>query len=271
MGKRTRLSRLFHAESNRSFIVPMDHGATLGPIPGIVDAARAMDWVGGVGGEAIQGVVLHRGAIERCASHESAHRVPTRILHLSASTAISPNPNAKTLVASVEDALQFGADAVSVHVNLGSETEAVMLRDLGVVASRCQRWGMPLLAMVYARAGGKTSAHYQDVKLAARLAAEMGADIVKVTYPGSAEAMNEVVEGCFVPILIAGGDKDEGSCTVDMVRDAIAGGASGICIGRNLFQAARPGALASDLAQIVHGVVVRRDLVSLPSPAFGAT
>ena len=252
-GKKLRLSRLHHAVSGKSIIVPMDHGATLGPINGLIDLASAVsnlyDTV-----SLVQGVVLHRGAMERLGHMLPAHLIPTRIMHISSSTALSMNATAKSQVASVEDALQIGADAVSIHVNLGVETESQMMRDFGTIASQCQRWSMPLLAMMYVRVNGQVSTNVGDVKLGARVAAEMGADLVKVSYPGSAAAMHEVVDGCFCPVLIAGGERAETpQFALHMVRAAMSGGAAGVCIGRNLFQANDPGNFLRSMADAVHG------------------
>ena len=99
--------------------------------------------------------------------------------------ALSPFPNAKTLVGSVTDALKIGADAVSVHVNLGDETEPQMLADLGALCSEANEWGMPVLAMMYAR-GPKIENEYDPgiVAHCARVGVELGADIVKVNYTG---------------------------------------------------------------------------------------
>lgn len=253
-GKKIRLSRLRQATSGKSMIIPMDHGATLGPIEGLADLASAASHLC-VDNSQIQGVVLHRGAMEWLGEMVPPHLMPPRILHISSSTALSADVTAKSQVACVEDALRMGADAVSIHVNLGVETESQMMRDFGVVASLCQRWNMPLLAMVYVRIKGNLSAHVADIKLGARVAAEMGADLVKVSYPGSAAAMREVVDGCFSPVLIAGGEKsDTPQASLQMVRAAMSGGAAGVCIGRNFFQANDPGGFARAMAEIVHGM-----------------
>jgi len=253
-GKKIRLSRLCHGASGKSMIVPMDHGATMGPIPGLVDLREALLHLCG-DAALVQGVVLHRGAMERLGEGMPCHLLPPRILHVSGSTSVGPAPTAKSLVARVEDALHLGADAVSVQVNLGDDAEATMLRDLGSIASACQRWGMPMLAMMYVRIEGRVSSRVEDVKLAARVAAEMGADLVKVSYPGSVDAMAEVAEGSFIPVLIAGGEKsDSTQAAMQMVRAAMSGGASGVCIGRNLFQAPDPGAFARAMGEVVHGI-----------------
>ena len=256
-GKRIRLARLFQRASGRSIIVPMDHGATMGPLDGITDLCSSVIRLQATL-DLVQGIVLHRGAMSHLDEKLMASDVPPRILHLSGGTAIDPAQGSKSLVAQVEDALQIGADAVSVQVNLGVDGEGAMLRDLGAVASACGRWSMPLLAMMYVRTKGMTSTRTEDVKLAARVAAETGADLVKVSHPGSVEAMREVVDGCFVPVLVAGGERaNDPAGVAAAVRSALDGGAAGICVGRNTFQAPSPSAMLRTLAELVHGVPQR--------------
>lgn len=253
IGKKSRLARLFHPVSGRSVIVPLDHGATLGPIAGLTDPTQLIARLCG-DLSLVQGLVLHRGVMEQASSVLLPYDLPARVLHLSASTAVSPKVTQKALVASVEDALRMGADAVSVHVNLGVDAEPDMLRDFGMVASYCQQWGMPLLAMMYTRAGGQFSNATSHVAHAARLAAEMGADLVKVGYPGSINAMAEVVSGCFIPVLIAGGEKcADNQQTLQIVGQAIDGGAVGVCMGRNVFQQEQTYDFINKVGAVVHG------------------
>lgn len=147
----------------------------------------------------------------------------------------------------------MGAEAVSIHVNLGAAAEPEMLRDFGLIAERCDRWGMPLLAMMYAP-GEAGAGAVGRVKHAARLAAELGADLVKVSFPGTREAMMEVVEGCFIPVLVAGGERHASdSRVVELAAQALEGGAAGICMGRNIFQCPEPARLLRELSAVVHG------------------
>lgn len=88
---------------------------------------------------------------------------------------MDPDGTPKSLIATVEEALLYGADAVSLHVNLGVSGEGAMLRDFGIVARQCERWGLPLLAMMYVRPQGKDCARTENIALAARIAAETGA------------------------------------------------------------------------------------------------
>ncbi|HNV38723.1 MAG TPA: 2-amino-3,7-dideoxy-D-threo-hept-6-ulosonate synthase, partial [Methanoculleus sp.] len=173
--------------------------------------------------------------------------------HLSASTSIGPDPNEKVLVNTVTNALKMGADGVSVHINVGADSEARMLADLGNVAVACMEWGMPLLAMMYPRGRKVADEHdLESVKLAARVAAELGADIVKTVYTGDADSFREVTRGCPVPVVVAGGSKTDDRAILDLVEGAMEGGAAGISIGRNAFQHAAPDRLIRAAALIVH-------------------
>jgi class I fructose-bisphosphate aldolase len=140
-----------------------------------------------------------------------------------------------------------------------------MLRDFGTVSSACQRWGMPLLAMIYTR-GPKIRGEYdvRYVRHAARVGAEMGADLVKVSYTGSPETFREVTEGCASPVVIAGGEKVESDEDVlRMVHDAIAAGGAGASIGRNVFQHRSPAAMVRAIAAIVHGGATVREALGI--------
>jgi fructose-bisphosphate aldolase/2-amino-3,7-dideoxy-D-threo-hept-6-ulosonate synthase len=154
----------------------------------------------------------------------------------------------------VDDAIRIGADAVSIHVNVGAEDEAEMLHDLGRVARTCDLWGMPLVAMMYPRGARVKSEHgVEYVKLAARVGSELGADIVKTNYTGSPDTFREVVQGCNVPVVIAGGPKmDTERDLLQMVYDAVNVGAAGVAFGRNIFQADNPTLLVRKLCAVVH-------------------
>lgn len=249
IGKKIRLERIIDRNTRRTVIVPLDHGMTVGPIPGLVQIPPTANLIADGGANA---AVVHRGAA--MFGHRGYGKDLGLILHLSASTALSPDANRKVLVATVEDALQMGADAVSIHVNLGAEDEARMLRDFGKVSTDCQRWGMPLLAMIYTR-GPKIRNEFdvRYVRHAARVGAEMGADLVKVPYTGSPETFREVVEGCGSLVVIAGGEKAGSDEDVfRMVKGAMEAGGVGASIGRNVFQHRFPAAMVRAIAAIVH-------------------
>lgn len=249
IGKSIRLERIINRNTNKTVIIPMDHGVTVGPIAGLTDMREAVSKVVAGG---VNAVLMHKGVPRFC--HRGEGKDVGLIIHLSAGTTISPDPNAKELVCTVEEAIKVGADAVSVHINLGAETDKEMLRQLGYVGERCFEWQMPLLAMMYTR-GPKIKNEYdvENVKHAARVAAELGADIVKVVYTGTTESFAEVVEGCPAPVVIAGGEKMESDEDIfKMVAGALAAGAAGVSVGRNAFQHEKPEKMVQALCKMVH-------------------
>jgi fructose-bisphosphate aldolase/2-amino-3,7-dideoxy-D-threo-hept-6-ulosonate synthase len=195
---------------------------------------------------------MHKGVIKT--GHRGYGMDIGLIMHLSASTALGPDPNNKVLVTTVEEAIKLGADAVSVHINIGAEEEAEMLRKLGMISRNCAEWGMPLLAMMYPRGEKIKSEHdVEVVKLSARVGAELGADLVKTNYTGNIDSFKEVTKGCPVPIVIAGGPKMTTPIEVmQMVHDSVQAGASGTSIGRNIFQHENPTAMCRAITKIVH-------------------
>ena len=178
LGKQVRLERIINRETGRTIIVPMDHGVTIGAVDGLIDMRETVNDMAVGGADA---VLMHKGLV-RC-SHRNAGKDVGLIVHLSASTMLSPQGNTKTLVGTVEEGIKHGADCVSVHVNLGDPNERLMLADLGRVAAACDDWHMPLLAMMYARGPAIKNGFAPDVVAhCARVGVELGADIVKVPF-----------------------------------------------------------------------------------------
>ncbi|MBO8179913.1 MAG: class I fructose-bisphosphate aldolase family protein [Archaeoglobus sp.] len=248
IGKTIRIERIINRESGNTVIVPMDHGVSMGPIEGLKNLAETVNAVAEGGANA---VVLHKGVVGF--GHRGYGRDVGLIIHLSASTSLSPDPNEKVLVCTVEEAIKLGADAVSVHVNVGSKTEAEQLRKLGEISKIAAEWGMPLLAMMYPRGEGINQFDEKAVALAARVGAELGADIIKTNFTGDVESFRGVVEGCPVPVVVAGGPRmSSDEDILRMVRMAMDAGARGVAIGRNIFQAENPTKMTRAISMIVH-------------------
>jgi 2-amino-4,5-dihydroxy-6-oxo-7-(phosphonooxy)heptanoate synthase len=259
IGRRIRLGRLDRHDDRRLLVVPLDHSVSDGPIAG---SSRFDQLVGQFAGAGVDAVVLHKGRL-RHVDHRSFATM-SLIVHLSASTVHAADADAKYLVSSVEEALRLGADAVSVHVNLGSDHEARQVGDLAAVSDACDRWNIPLLAMMYFR--GPRIGDPRDPALVAHavtLAADLGADLVKTVYAGSVADMADVTRGCPIPVIAAGGPRLETTAEVlRYVADVLRGGAAGVAMGRNVFQAKNPAAMAAQVAALVHPEAV----LSLQSP-----
>jgi predicted phospho-2-dehydro-3-deoxyheptonate aldolase len=247
-GKNIRMERIIDRETGNAVIVPVDHGISIGPINGLIDMKSTVNAVSEGGATA---VLMQKGLVPY--GHRTTGNDVGLILHLSASTNLGSTSDSKVLVATVEEAIKLGADAVSIHVNLGAESEPQMLSDFGEVSRKCTAWGMPLLVMAYAR--GPTVKDQFDpdtVAHCARVGMELGADLIKVSYTGDVDSFRNVVKGALAPVLIAGGPKISSDMDVlNMVYDSIEAGGSGVSIGRNIFQHKDPKAMTKAISGIV--------------------
>jgi fructose-bisphosphate aldolase/2-amino-3,7-dideoxy-D-threo-hept-6-ulosonate synthase len=244
-GKTRRLKRIMQKDS-KTVIVPMDHGVTIGPIQGIESMQRITDQL--LRGK-VDAILVHKGIAKHIDIDDAG-----LIVMLSGLSNLSPNVNSKVQVCSVQEATRIGADAVSVHVNIGAQDEDKMLRNLGKVSEKCDMYGLPLLAMMYPR-GPKIQSEQEvnAVAHAARIGGELGADIVKTNYTGNIDTFKTVVESCPVPVVIAGGPKCKSIQEVlETTSDAMKAGAAGLSIGRNIFQFENPTQIAKALVAIVH-------------------
>ena len=228
----------------------MDHGLTMGTIQGLEDLAAMVDKVALGGANA---VLMHSGMVG--AGHRQYGKDIGLIIHLSGATTLSPDPDRKVLVCSVERALKMGADAVSIHINIGADDEPEMLQDAHKVVEDTREWGVPLIAMMYPR--GKKISNENDpsvVNIAVRAGAELGADIVKTNYTGDIDSFKKITNGVrHIPVIIAGGPKmDTIPNLLQMVHESIEAGGSGVAFGRNVFQSEDPTKLVQSKSKIVH-------------------
>lgn len=249
IGKQIRIERIKDRKSGNSLIIPVDHGISVGPVKGIINLSDTIDKVAEGGANA---VLMQKGMVPH--GHRGYGRDVGLIVHMSASTSLGPDPNDKVMVCTVEEALKMGADAVSVHVNIGSDTESDQLHGLGCVAKSCAEWGMPLIAMMYPRGSSIKNPHDAEVVAhAARAGVELGADIIKTNYTGDPDTFKKVVQGSPVPVIIAGGPKMKSDADLlDAIEGAMGSGAKGVAMGRNVFQHESPTKITKAIARIVH-------------------
>lgn len=243
-GKEIRISRITF--NGKMLCIPMDHGVTIGPVKGLDNISKTIDLIQEGGASA---VLLNKGIIKSLPK-------PLKIgiiMHFSASTIFSLSPNRKMLISNIEEALRFGVDAVSIHINIGCDEESEMISDLGELADECDKWNIPLIAMMYPRGQRiKNEFDPEIVSHVARIGAELGADIVKTVYTGNPETFKKVVNSCPVPIVIAGGPKVENDKQIlEMAKGAMDAGAMGVTFGRNVFQHENPKAIVKALSKIV--------------------
>lgn len=249
IGKQIRMERIMDRNTGKSVIIPMDHGMTLGQIDGLL---RMSETIGAVSDGGANAIILHKGLVKT--GHRRSGRDIGLIIHLSTGTSMNPDPNDKVLTCTVEEAISLGADAVSIHINLGAPQESRMIEDAGMVVRDCNRWGIPLLAMVYPRGNGIIPTDPRHVGHAVRVAEELGADMVKTNYTGDVESFKKIVDASSIPVLIAGGEKAGDLETLQIIHDAAhIANCSGVCMGRNAFQRDDTEIFVSKVCKVVHG------------------
>jgi DhnA family fructose-bisphosphate aldolase class Ia len=245
-GKTIRLKRLFPSSQRKLFSVPLDHPVSMGPIDGLEEVAPLAEELQDAGADLL---IVTKGAVR----HIAPTLRPTTFLgiHVSASTSLGTTSDRKVLVGTAEEAVGLGADLLSVQVNFGIPEEPEMLRDLGVAVDECRKLGLPLLCMAYVKkTGGGTP---DELRHAARAAADTGADIVKTSYPGSPAEFAKLCRTTPVPVLIGGGVRlDDEEAFLAIVAESVRAGGGGICIGRNLFQRRPVAPLARRISKILH-------------------
>lgn len=248
IGKQVRLNTLFDRVSGNSVMVAMDHGVVIGPVPGIVDPVQT---VARLSKNRPNTFFMPIGIIKRVYPHFIENGIPF-IAAIDTCNMMGPEPDFFMLSDTVEHALSIGASCVSMHVLVGPKRTSEMLQGLGKVAEACDRLGMPLLAIMYPE-GFDNNFDVKYVKWAARIGAELGADLVKTYYTGSAETYLEVIESCPIPVLLSGGEKTNDPIEfLTTLQTVIECGARGVAVGRNVWQAKHPEIMLQAVKKIVH-------------------
>lgn len=246
-GRARRLARIQNQTTGRMAILPLDLVMPLGAVQGAADQLPLIHMASAA---KVDGVLLRWGEARRLAAELSPS--VGLIIRLSGS-AQSGAHGYDGLLHTVEASLAIGADGVCVDLRLGDAHELEMMRSVAAVCEACDRLGVVCLveAVPSADAVG-AERRAADIAWAARVAQELGADIVKVPHPGDTDAMRAVVDQCQVPVIVAGGSQIEIADLLDAVGVALAGGASGTAIGRNVITSADPYSVQRAILEMVH-------------------
>ncbi|HEY8823879.1 MAG TPA: fructose-bisphosphate aldolase [Candidatus Limnocylindria bacterium] len=241
--KAHRMRRVFGSDG-RALIVAMDHAGYMGPVGGLIDPLATVRAVVAGGADAVMttlGTAKQIGAA-----------LDGRGLILSVDL-MAPDP-----AGVIEQAIEIGADHVKTLAYWGGEDPHGM-RNLARYAVLCDRWGIPFQAEMIPFAFGAVDKHTpENIAIAARIAAECGADYVKTMYTGDADSFRRVVEGATVPVIILGGARSDGGAPITrQVADAIRAGGSGIAFGRNIWSTPDPEQAVRELVAAVHGSSTR--------------
>lgn len=236
-GKQLRMKRL-RGEDGRILMVAMDHAAIGGPMKFLENPEDALR-------EVMRGspdsLLLTRGMLRH-----GWEAIPSNVgvvLRISGGfTVLEGSLEFRDkIISSVEEGLRWGADGVAVTIKFGGEMEGDCIQAASQVADECDRRGMPLLveALIGSR-GGSGLAEDEALAVAARSAAELGADLVKISYPKKDGSLVPVTRGCPVPVVVLGGEKAEDQDVLAMVKKAVEEGAAGVAMGRNVWRREDP-------------------------------
>jgi len=244
-GKLNRLARILNPDTKRGLIVAIDHGMALGPMTGIEEPGRVFETLEPY----VDAWLMTKGLFTHVYEPRGEKGI---ILRASGGATIAgPDLTNESVTASVEELLTLSVDAVACSAFIGSANEHATLTRMSRVAESCRRWGVPLMGVIGVGHDKEKTQDPRFIALGARVAAAHGADLVKTYY--TAEDFEKVTRGCPVPIVIAGGPKCESDEeTLQMIRGALDGGASGIVMGRNIWQSERPIQLIGAVRALIH-------------------
>lgn len=251
IGKKIRWNRFINNMTGRGIILPIDHGFTRGPIQGIENVLSITSWLDH---PAIKGVLAHKGVIQRLGAgeHLSAKGV---MIHLNGMISTSQDLAKKIQLTSVAAAVRYGADAVSIDLNFDGINDEQNVQLLGRVVDDADQWGLPVLVMISDKLPSDSETkHIGRLRHFIRSCMELGADAVKVSFQLSpkylSSLLNQVAED--IPIFLAGGSLiDSDDALIENAKAAFESGASGLCIGRNIFQRSNPRLILDRLTELV--------------------
>jgi class I fructose-bisphosphate aldolase len=250
VAKKIRWSRFLNRHSGRGLIIPIDHGLTMGPLPGLNSISQIESWIPHPG---ITGVIAHKGMVERLGARGLLQGQGIMV-HVNGMTTLAPTPNSKEMLTSVERAVRLGADAVSLQINFDGKNDAHNLRLLGTVADEADRYGLPVLTMLYDKV---TSAQPEQrlgrLRHLVRACVELGTDALKLAAPAELSLIPALLDGVqeHTAVFFAGGEKCADEELLELARSVALYGASGLCAGRNVFQRENAAAILDQLQQIL--------------------
>ena len=248
-GMRNRLMRIIRPETGRTVMLAVDHGYFLGPTSGLEEPAKTIAPLV----EHADCLMLTRGVLRNCVTADV--NVPI-MLRVSGGASILGNLADEGTTVSMRDALRMNVSGVALSIFVGSELERKTLLALADLINEAEEYGVPVLAVT--AVGKEMTRDARYLGLACRIAAELGAHIVKTYY---CDDFEKVVSSCPVPVVIAGGKKIPEREAIDLAYNAITRGAAGVDMGRNIFQSEHPVPMIKTVREIVH-----RDLT--PSKAW---
>ncbi len=239
-GLKNRISKIIRPETGRTVMLAVDHGYFLGPTTGLEEPGKTVAPLV----KYADTLMLTRGVLRSCVPADVD--VPI-VLRVSGGTSILGNLADEGTTVAMKDALRLNVAGVALSIFVGSELEKNSLLGLADLINEAQEYGVPVLAVTAVGKDMVRDARY--LGLACRIAAELGANIVKTYY---CDEFEKVVRNCPVPIVIAGGKKISEKDALELSHNAITRGACGVDMGRNIFQSDHPVAMIRAVREVVH-------------------
>ena len=240
-GMKNRLARIFNPESGRTVMLAIDHGYFQGPTTGLeridLNIVPLMPYA--------DAIMLTRGILRTTVPPSLGKPI---VMRCSGGPSILKELSDEHLAVDIEDAIRMNVAAVTLQVFIGGEFETRSVHNMTRLVDMGMRYGIPTMAVTAVGKDMVRDARY--FRLACRMCAELGAQFVKTYY--IEEGFETVTASCPVPIVMAGGKKIPETDALQMAYKAIQGGASGVDMGRNIFQSEAPKAMLQAVGKIVH-------------------
>lgn len=250
-GLENRLTKIFRPETKKTVMLAVDHGYFQGPTTGLENLKNTIEPLT----DYADCLFITRGMLRNCVDTKMKASI---CLRASGGPSILRELSNEDIVVSIEEALRLNASGVGISIFVGAENEDRTISNLGRLINEAERYGMPVLAIT--AVGREMARDARYLGLSCRIAAEIGARIVKTYY---CEDFYKVVESCPVPIVMAGGKKIEEKDALQMTENAIKEGASGVDMGRNIFQSSKPISMMKAISSIVHEGATSKEAIEL--------
>jgi len=240
-GMKNRISRIIKPETGKTVMLAVDHGYFLGSTTGLEEPSKIIAQLA----PHADSLMLTRGILRSSVIPES--EVPIVLRVSGGNSIIGDDLSNETITVSVKDAIRLNVSAVALSIYVGGKYEHQTLKNLATLVSECEEYGIPVLAVT--AVGKEMARDAKYLSLACRIAAELGAHMVKTYY---CEDFEKVVKTCPVPVVIAGGKKVPEKEALELAYNAIKAGAAGVDMGRNIFQSSYPVGMIKAVRSIVH-------------------
>ncbi len=241
-GMKNRMSKIIRPQDGRTVMLAVDHGYFLGPTERLENPSRTIKPLLPYA----DSLMLTRGVLRT--SVNPGTDVPIVLRVSGGSSIVGEDLSKESITTSIEDAMKLNASCLALSIFVGSKYEHQTLTNLAKLVDEGERFGIPILAVT--AVGKEMARDHRYLALACRIAAELGAHLIKTYY---CENFQKVVEGCPVPVIIAGGKKLPNELdALQLAYDAVDNGAMGVDMGRNIWQSDYPVAMIKAVRAIIH-------------------